>query len=123
MDTQLVTFFQGLRTPHTYEILLSRSSQDAELRRRTAAARPPPPGCTEQGDNSGAGAHQTPGVDQHQWEERMGEEERKEEFLEAVEPPEESSTVPGSWSPLLTNVCLYTALAVSAYVCYRAYFH
>lgn len=38
---------------------------------------------------------------------------------------EEEEEIPsaGSWTPLLANVCLCTALALSAYVCYRAYFH
>ncbi|KAJ3585890.1 hypothetical protein NHX12_012298 [Muraenolepis orangiensis] len=30
---------------------------------------------------------------------------------------------PGSWSPVVVNVCLCTALAFSAYVCYRACYH
>lgn len=29
----------------------------------------------------------------------------------------------GAWNPLLANVCLCTALALGAYVCYRACFH
>lgn len=37
--------------------------------------------------------------------------------------PKETSPVPGTWSPLLTKVCLCTALALSAFACYRAYFH
>lgn len=37
--------------------------------------------------------------------------------------PKENSPVPGTWSPLLTKVCLCTALALSAFACYRAYFH
>lgn len=50
-------------------------------------------------------------------------ETEEQELPEAAEQPKESSPVPGTWSPLLTNVCLCTALAVSAYVSYRAYFH
>lgn len=42
---------------------------------------------------------------------------------EAEAPKVEDYPEAGTWSPLLTNVCLYTALAFSAYVCYRAYFH
>lgn len=37
--------------------------------------------------------------------------------------PKENFPVPGTWSPLLTKVCLCTALALSAFACYRAYFH
>lgn len=37
--------------------------------------------------------------------------------------PKENSPMPGTWSPLLTKVCLCTALALSAFACYRAYFH
>ncbi|XP_075898536.1 tyrosine-protein phosphatase non-receptor type 1 [Nelusetta ayraudi] len=113
---------ENTETIKPVEIRSLGSSQDAELRKRTVAARPPPPGCPEQGDNSQAAPNQTPRVHQHQ-EEEEEEEEGKQEFVEAAEQLEESSTVPGAWSPLLTNVCLYTALAVSAYVCYRAYFH
>lgn len=51
------------------------------------------------------------------------EENKEPKLAEAAEQPKESSPVPGTWSPLLTNVCLCTALALSAYVCYRAYFH
>lgn len=45
------------------------------------------------------------------------------ELPKAAEQPNESSSVPESWSPLLTNVCLCTALALGVYACYRAYFH
>ncbi|XP_056129661.1 tyrosine-protein phosphatase non-receptor type 1-like isoform X2 [Lampris incognitus] len=34
-----------------------------------------------------------------------------------------NDSTPGPWSPLLTNVCLCTALALGAYVCYRTCFH
>ena len=47
----------------------------------------------------------------------------EQESAEAAEQPKESSPVPGTWSPLLANVCLCTVLALSAYVCYRACFH
>ncbi|KAJ8369870.1 hypothetical protein SKAU_G00098980 [Synaphobranchus kaupii] len=44
---------------------------------------------------------------------------------ERVEPTKEEAENPngGAWTPLLANVCLCTALALSAYVCYRACFH
>ncbi|KAF3697216.1 Tyrosine-protein phosphatase non-receptor type 1 [Channa argus] len=45
------------------------------------------------------------------------------QLAEAEEQSKQGSPVPGTWSPLLTNVCLCTALALSAYACYRAYFH
>lgn len=49
---------------------------------------------------------------------------KEEELPEAEEEQKiEDFPEPGTWSPLLANVCLYTALALSAYVCYRAYFH
>ncbi|XP_072305313.1 tyrosine-protein phosphatase non-receptor type 1 [Eucyclogobius newberryi] len=44
--------------------------------------------------------------------EKCPEQEALEDFPEA-----------GTWSPFFTNVCLYTAVALSAYACYRAYFH
>lgn len=50
-------------------------------------------------------------------------EAEEQELPEAAEQPKESPPVPGTWSSLLVNVCLCTALALSAYVCYRAYFH
>lgn len=50
-------------------------------------------------------------------------ETEEQELPEAAEQPKESPPVPGTWPPLLVNVCLCTALALSAYVCYRAYFH
>ncbi|XP_064155259.1 tyrosine-protein phosphatase non-receptor type 1 [Anguilla rostrata] len=42
-----------------------------------------------------------------------------------AEPTKEEVENPngGAWTPLLANVCLCTALALSAYVCYRACFH
>lgn len=45
------------------------------------------------------------------------------ELLKPAEQLKENPSVPGTWSPLLTNVCLCTALALSAYVCYRAFLH
>ncbi|KAK0153622.1 Tyrosine-protein phosphatase non-receptor type 1 [Merluccius polli] len=37
--------------------------------------------------------------------------------------PDPGAKSPGSWSPVVVNVCLCTAFALSAYVCYRACYH
>uniref|UniRef100_A0A671U658 Tyrosine-protein phosphatase non-receptor type n=1 Tax=Sparus aurata TaxID=8175 RepID=A0A671U658_SPAAU len=81
------------------EIRSLGSSQESELRKRNVAA-PQAPTKSQQ---------------QHETEEQ--------ETPEAAVQQKENSPVPGTWAPLLTNVCLCTALALSAYVCYRAYFH
>lgn len=66
---------------------------------------------------------------QQQHQQKQPEPEQNEaEEPERPEKTEESHRTedfpdPGTWSPFLTNVCLYTALALSAYACYRAYFH
>lgn len=64
-----------------------------------------------------------PTKSQQQHEAEEAEEHESPESPGAAEQPKESCPVPGTWSPLLANVCLCTALALSAYVCYRAYFH
>eukprot|EP00066_Takifugu_rubripes_P002008 XP_003963616.2 PREDICTED: tyrosine-protein phosphatase non-receptor type 1 [Takifugu rubripes] len=93
------------------EIRSLGASQGPELRQRSAAPPQPPPdaakwvdGCA--GSQDGASRAQPP----------------KEA---AAERPKEGAAAPAPepWSPLLTNACLCTALAVGAYVCYRAYFH
>lgn len=85
-------------------------------------APPPPPDCANQGDSHVVPDHTSRVQVKSQQQPQQEEMEEKQELLEAAEQPE-SSTVPGAWSPLLANVCLYTTLAVSAYVFYRAYFH
>uniref|UniRef100_A0AAV2LZI5 Tyrosine-protein phosphatase non-receptor type n=1 Tax=Knipowitschia caucasica TaxID=637954 RepID=A0AAV2LZI5_KNICA len=66
---------------------------------------------------------------QQQEEEEEEEEEEEQDETEKARCPEqerpkcEDFAEPGTWSPFLTNVCLYTAVALSAYACYRAYFH
>uniref|UniRef100_A0A8C5EMD1 Tyrosine-protein phosphatase non-receptor type n=1 Tax=Gouania willdenowi TaxID=441366 RepID=A0A8C5EMD1_GOUWI len=54
---------------------------------------------------------------------QQNQQKEEEEESAGREQPIESSSLSGAWSPLLTNVCLCAALAVSAYACYRAYFH
>eukprot|EP00064_Thunnus_orientalis_P011822 superscaffoldBa00001746_g11854 len=99
------------------------SYQESELRKRTIAApQPPPDGADQLDGHMGIQAHtsKAPTKSQQQHE---TEEHESPELPEAAEQPKESSPVPGTWSPLLANVCLCTALALSAYACYRAYFH
>lgn len=98
-----------------------RTSQESELRKRNfPAPQHPADGANQldghmgiQDDTSKAPTtfHQ-----QHLTKEEELPEAEEEQKIEDF--PE-----PGTWSPLLANVCLYTALALSAYVCYRAYFH
>lgn len=96
------------------------STPESELRKRNIAAPQPPPHSADQIDgHMGVGdiTSKAPNKSQQQHE------VEQPELPEAAEQPKESSPVPGAWSPLLTNVCLCTALALSAYACYRAYFH
>lgn len=93
---------------------LHRTSQESELRKRNITAPQPPPAGAEQLDDHVGIIDQTS---------KAPTKSQQQETEEAVEKPKESSPVPGTWSPLLTNVCLCTALALSAYVCYRACFH
>ncbi|KAK7929109.1 hypothetical protein WMY93_005504 [Mugilogobius chulae] len=67
----------------------------------------------------------TPSHLQHQQQQQEEEEEEEEDGTEkpSCPEPEKDFPDPGTWSPFLTNVCLYTAVALSAYACYRAYFH
>lgn len=95
------------------------SSQERALRQRNIAAPQPPPDGADQLD--GHMGELTSKPQQQQQQEQH--EAQGQEASEAVEQPKESSPVPGTWSPLLTKVCLCTALALSAYACYRACFH
>ncbi|XP_054464914.1 tyrosine-protein phosphatase non-receptor type 1-like [Anoplopoma fimbria] len=101
------------------EIQSLGSTQESELRKRNIAApQPPPDGADQLHGHIGTEDHnpKAPLISHQQ-------ETEEQEQPEVVEPPKESSPVPGTWSPLLTNVCLCTVLALSAYVCYRACFH
>lgn len=98
-----------------------RSSQESELRKRNIAAPQPPPDDADQLDgHMGIQDYTSKAPTKSQQQQHEAEEQ---ETPKAADQPKESSPVPGTWSPLLTNVCLGTALALSAYVCYRAYFH
>lgn len=101
-----------LDSQHFLKPLLSSfsSSQDSQLRQRNVAP-PPPPDRGEQRDGSQAG------------QDPPSTAPTKSLQQEAEPGREAGAPEPGTWSPLLTNVCLCSALAVSAYVCYRAYFH
>ncbi|XP_041859385.1 tyrosine-protein phosphatase non-receptor type 1 [Melanotaenia boesemani] len=102
------------------EICNLGSSQDTDLRKRNIAAHQPPPDRPDKFDGNVEIQDLTseaPNKSQQQ------QEMEELELPGAAEQPKESSPVPGTWSPLLTNVCLCTALALSAYVCYRACFH
>ncbi|XP_034446585.1 tyrosine-protein phosphatase non-receptor type 1-like [Hippoglossus hippoglossus] len=96
------------------------SSQESEVRKRNIPGPPPPPDRTEQLDRHKVIQDLTseaPAKSQQQHE------AENQETPEAAEQPKEETPAPGAWPPLLANVCLCTALALSAYVCYRAYFH
>nr|XP_040048956.1 tyrosine-protein phosphatase non-receptor type 1 [Gasterosteus aculeatus aculeatus] len=82
------------------------SSREPELRRRPAAPPQHPPEGIEHRAPEAPTASQQPETEQQQQQQ-----------------PKESPPGPEAWSPLLTNVCVCTALAVGAYVCYRACFH
>lgn len=97
------------------------SSREPELRKRNFPAPQPPPDGADQLDGHVGFEDHTSTAPAASLEQQH--ETKEQEFPEAVEQPIESSPVPGTWSPLLANVCLCTALALSAYVCYRAYFH
>ncbi|KAG7216011.1 hypothetical protein INR49_003533, partial [Caranx melampygus] len=87
------------------------SSLESELRQRNPQ---PPPGRSDR-----AGVEDLSSKPQQQVENvQEVEKVQEQESAEAAEPAKENS-----WSPLVANVCLCTALALSAYVCYRAYFH
>ncbi|XP_008275986.1 tyrosine-protein phosphatase non-receptor type 1 [Stegastes partitus] len=96
------------------------STQELDLRKRNITAPQPPPHSADQlDDHMGIRdiTSKAPNKSQQQHE------EEELELPEAANQQKEGSPVPGAWSPLLTNVCLCTALALSAYACYRAYFH
>ncbi|XP_061628830.1 tyrosine-protein phosphatase non-receptor type 1 isoform X2 [Phyllopteryx taeniolatus] len=89
------------------------SSQDSQLRRRTTvASQPPPDDSTQLDDHVGV---QGPSQLQHDTEQRRA--------ADAIQQFVETSAEPDNWSPFLANVCLCTALVLSAYVCYRVFYH
>ncbi|KAK2851779.1 hypothetical protein Q5P01_008055 [Channa striata] len=96
------------------------SSQESMLRQRNIAVSQPPPDAGERFDGYASVQDHTANAAPKSQQQHEAEEP---ELAEAAEQSKESSPVPGTWSPLLTNVCLCTALALSAYACYRAYFH
>lgn len=87
--------------------------------RNVAALQPPPDGAYEVDGPLGIENPTSKAKNKSQQEQETGE----LELPEAAEQPKDSLPVPGTWSPLLTNVCLCTALVLGAYACYRAYFH
>ncbi|XP_077430554.1 tyrosine-protein phosphatase non-receptor type 1 [Vanacampus margaritifer] len=102
------------------EIHTLGSSQDSDLRRRTVVASQPPLNGAGQLDDhmevqGPTSKSEAKAQLQHDMEQRQ--------VAEAVQQLVETSAEPESWSPLLANVCLCTALALSAYVCYRAFYH
>ncbi|XP_054651322.1 tyrosine-protein phosphatase non-receptor type 1 [Dunckerocampus dactyliophorus] len=94
------------------------SSQDSELRRRTIVVPQPPPD-----DASHHDAHMKAQDPTSKSEPNAQLQQEQHEAVEALEQIVETSPAPENWSPLLANVCLCTALALSAYVCYRAIYH
>ncbi|XP_076022944.1 tyrosine-protein phosphatase non-receptor type 1 [Genypterus blacodes] len=97
------------------------SSQDSQVRQRNVAALHPDPECVSQPEcNTGIQDHTSKAPTKTQQQQNEAEEP---EFPQAAAQSKENSPAPGPWSPLLANVCLCTAFALSAYVCYRVYFH
>ncbi|XP_046895807.1 tyrosine-protein phosphatase non-receptor type 1-like [Hypomesus transpacificus] len=95
---------------------------EPEVRRRTGvdiAAPQPPTDPFDQPDGlvgSKEEASKAPPKPQRQYE------IERQKLTQAAEQAGDSSPK-GTWTPLLANVCLCTALALGAYVCYRACFH
>ncbi|KAG7281092.1 hypothetical protein CRUP_027629 [Coryphaenoides rupestris] len=116
------------------EVIVTQSGRalgslpDSQLRRRTVgdlqptpteeSLAPPPPVATAAGGGVETQEHapnpparpEAPGV--------VTPGPREEGPTPPTPPPP-----PGSWSPVVVNVCLCTAFAFSAYVCYRACYH
>lgn len=97
-----------------------RSSQESEMRRRNISTSHAPPDGAGQPDGEVGIQDQTSKATTKPQQQLQSEDL---ELPEAAERPRERPPVADAWSPLITNVCLCTALALSAYVCYRAYFH
>ncbi|CAL8367164.1 unnamed protein product [Lota lota] len=102
------------------------SQQDSQLRRRAVGDLPPPaesedrPVGTETQEHTSrdAAAPRAPRAPQEHQVERP---ETPGAAEGGVPIPGEKS--PGPWSPVVVNLCLCTAFALSAYVCYRACYH
>lgn len=90
-----------------------RSTADTELRNRNPAAPEPPPDRRD-----GPVGIKDLTSDPPRKTQQGAEDEREE-----AEQEKGTCPVPGAWSPLTAHVCLGTALALSAYVFYRVYFH
>lgn len=88
------------------------SQSDPKLRKRNPAAPEPPPDRGDVLDGRVGVGDQTSSTPNKSQQQQQEEEKR-----------EESCPAPGVWSPLTANMFLCTALALGAYVCYRAYFH
>ncbi|KAM7405130.1 hypothetical protein PAMP_012415 [Pampus punctatissimus] len=104
------------------EIRSLGSSQESVRKRTIAASQPPPDGADQLDGHMEIQDHtsKAPAKSQQQHE---AEEHESPELPDAAQQPKENSPVPETWSPLLANVCLCTALCLTAYVCYRVYFH
>ena len=96
---------------------------EPEVRKRTGvdiAAPQPPTDPSDQPDglvgSKEEEASKAPPKPQRQYE------IERQKLTQAAEQAGDSSPK-GTWTPLLANVCLCTALALGAYVCYRACFH
>lgn len=98
------------------------SSADTTVRKRNVAATPFLQG--DQADGHMVGQDLTSEVStKSQEQEEQQQETSKQKSAKTAEQPEGNSPAAAAWSPLVANVCLCTALALSAYVCYRVYFH
>ncbi|XP_034028932.1 tyrosine-protein phosphatase non-receptor type 1 isoform X2 [Thalassophryne amazonica] len=95
-------------------------SQTSDLRQRNVGVSQPLSECADQPDCHTAVQDHTSKAYAQSQQQHDTEEEK---LLQASVQPLDDSPVPGTWSPLLVSVCLCTAVAVSAYVCYRACFH
>lgn len=92
-----------------------RSTADTELRNRNPAAPEPPP---DRRDGPVGIEDLTSGAPR-----KTQQGAAAEDGTEGAEREKGTCPAPGAWSPLTAHVCLGTALALSAYVCYRVYFH
>ncbi|CAL8234209.1 unnamed protein product [Boreogadus saida] len=117
-----------------YDELIAKSvhslgtQQDPRLRRRTVGDPPPPPSPKEDEEED-----RPDGVEPQEHASRDVAPPRPEPQRRVEEPEEPGAAeggvpgpgeqAPGPWSPVVVNLCLCTAFALSAYVCYRACYH
>ncbi|XP_030220896.1 tyrosine-protein phosphatase non-receptor type 1 [Gadus morhua] len=116
-----------------YDELIAKSvhslgtQQDPRLRRRTVGDPPPPPSPKEDEEDRPDGVEPQEHASRDVAPPRPEPQRRAEEPEEpgAVEGgvPGPGEKAPGPWSPVVVNLCLCTAFALSAYVCYRACYH